>query len=65
MGKHGVRLDNIYFLPRVGSTLRWATEGIVREELPANIKALLAQLDLLEGKAMQTPKADNDGAGAD
>jgi hypothetical protein len=62
MGKYGVRLHNIYFLPRVGSSLRWATAGIPRNELPANIKALLAQLDILEGAVTSIHKADNDVA---
>jgi hypothetical protein len=61
--KYTARLDNIYFLSRVGSTLRWATQDVAREELPADIKHLLARLDPLEARANATPpQPDNDPA---
>jgi hypothetical protein len=61
--KYTARIDNIYFLPRVGSSLRWATQDIAREELPANIKHLLAKLDRLEARAKATTlQCDNDPA---
>ena len=41
--KYAARIDNVYFLSHIGQSLRWATEGIVREELPAEIKHLLAK----------------------
>jgi hypothetical protein len=43
--KYTARVGNIYFLSYVGDTLRWATQDIVREELPADIKRLLDLLD--------------------
>jgi hypothetical protein len=43
--KYTARVGNIYFLAYVGDTLRWATQDIVREELPADIKRLLDLLD--------------------
>ena len=49
--KYVVRVDNIYFLNRIGASLRWATEDIAREELPADIKHLLNKLDRLEARA--------------
>ena len=49
--KYTARIENIYFLTRIGETLRWATQDIADEELPANIKHLLAQLDRLEVRA--------------
>ena len=49
--KYTARIENIYFLTRIGETLRWATQEIADEELPANIKHLLAQLDRLEVRA--------------
>jgi hypothetical protein len=49
--KYAVRIDNIYFLDRIGASLRWATEDIAREELPADIKHLLNRLDRLEARA--------------
>jgi hypothetical protein len=48
--KYAARIDNVYFLDRIGATLRWATEDIARAELPANIRHLLARLDRLEAK---------------
>ena len=56
--KYAARFGNIYFLSRVGDTLRWATEDMVREELPADIKRLLRRLDRLEAvKNMDDPVA--------
>jgi hypothetical protein len=49
--KYTARIENIYFLERVGETLRWATQDIADEELPANIKYLLARLDRLDARA--------------
>jgi len=49
--KYAVRVDNIYFLNRIGASLRWATQDIAREELPADIKHLLKRLDRLEARA--------------
>jgi hypothetical protein len=56
--KHTARFGSIHFLSHVGDTLRWATEDIVHEELPADIKRLLARLDRLEAiKNMDDPVA--------
>ena len=60
--KYTARVDNIYFLSRIGSSLRWATQDIAREELPIDIKHLLARLDLLEARARAKTRADNDPA---
>lgn len=49
--KHAAQIDNIYFLARIGATLRWATQDIAREDLPADIKRLLNRLDRLEARA--------------
>ena len=49
--KYTARIENVYFLDRVGETLHWATQDIADEELPANIKQLLARLDRLEARA--------------
>ena len=53
--KYTARVDNIYFLSRVGSTLRWATEDIAREELPTDVKHLLARLDRVKARAKAMP----------
>jgi len=59
--KYTAKIDNIFFLARIGSSLRWATEDIAREELPPNIKPLLSRLDRLEARAKakgQGPEGD-------
>jgi hypothetical protein len=43
-----VRLGNIFFLSRIGQTLKWATQDVAREELPPKIQRLLAQLERAE-----------------
>lgn len=59
--KYTARIDNIYFLDRIGVTLRWATEDIARADLPANIKHLLARLDRLEAREQaKQRKSDRD-----
>jgi hypothetical protein len=50
----GVLMDRPKYtarIARVGETLRWATKDIADEELPADIKHLLAKLDRLEARA--------------
>jgi hypothetical protein len=41
-------VGNIYFLSRIGESLRWATQDIVRDDLPADIQHLLNRLDRRE-----------------
>jgi hypothetical protein len=53
--KYAAQIGNIFFLTRIGSTLRWATSDIASEELPADIKRLLRRLDRLETKAQARP----------
>lgn len=48
--KYTARIDNIYFLSRIGLTLRWATRGMARDDLPADIRHLLAKLDRQEAR---------------
>jgi hypothetical protein len=47
-----VRLGNIFFLSRIGQTLKWATQDVAREELPPKIQRLLAQLERAEAGAV-------------
>ena len=42
------RIENIYFLSRIGTTLRDATRDIASEDLPPHVKRLLARLERLE-----------------
>lgn len=50
--KYTVRIGNVYFLCRIGLTLRWATRSLAAEELPADVRDLLARLDELEADEM-------------
>jgi len=58
--KYTARVDNIYFLSRIGSSLRWATQDIASADLPADVKHLLARLDRLEARARAMTQANND-----
>jgi len=51
------QIDNVYFVGRIGTSLRDATAEIVREELPENIRLLLRRLERLQAKD-STKKAD-------
>jgi hypothetical protein len=63
--KYTVRVDNVYFLSRIGLSLRWATQDIAREDLPADVRRLLAGLDEIEAQqaaAHDAGEPDNAGA---
>jgi hypothetical protein len=53
MKKFAARVGNIYFLSHIGPSLRWATEDTARDELPTNVKELLARLEQLEDQLSQ------------
>jgi hypothetical protein len=44
------QVGNVYFLARIGSTLRWATSDITREELSPDIHLFLRRLDRIEAR---------------
>ena len=46
--KYVAQIENIYFLERIGASLRWATAGITEAELPETIHHLLRRLDRVE-----------------
>jgi hypothetical protein len=46
--KYDLRIDNVYFLKHVGATLRQATAGVPREELPEDIRLALRRLERRE-----------------
>jgi hypothetical protein len=48
MPKYAAQIENIYFLTRIGQSLRWATSDIAREDLPEDIQLLLRRLSRLE-----------------
>jgi hypothetical protein len=56
--------DSIYFLSRIGLSLRWATQDIAREDLPANIRDLLARLDRREARAKTKDHPPKEGPAA-
>jgi hypothetical protein len=60
--KFTARVNNIYFLSRIGSSLRWATQGLAPEELSRDVKHMLERLDELEATAEQLSRPDNDRA---
>jgi hypothetical protein len=51
------RFKNLVFLDKVGESLRWATAGIEKEELPQDIQLLLRRLDRLEQQKERKEKA--------
>ena len=63
MKKYTARVDNIYFLPWIGMSLRWATQDIARRDLPADVRDLLRRLERLEVRALAKQlRAGNDPA---
>ena len=48
--KYVAQIDNIYFVKRIGASLREATADTVRDKLPENIQLLLRRLERLEAK---------------
>ena len=49
--KYVARIENIYFINRVGASLREATSHVTTEELPENIRLLLRRLKRMEVRA--------------
>jgi hypothetical protein len=60
--KFTARIDNIYFLARVGSSLRWATQGVRPEDLSSEVKHMLERLDQLDAVAQRLSQPNNDRA---
>jgi hypothetical protein len=59
--KYTARIDNIYFLSRIGLSLRWATQNIAHEDLPADVRQLLARLDRVEARDKAKAGAREEG----
>jgi len=49
--KYVARIDNVYFINRIGTSLREATSNLTTEELPENIRLLLRRLQRMEDRA--------------
>ena len=61
--KYAAQIDNVYFLARIGQSLRWATSDIAHEELPEDVLRLLRRLDRLERRQnARRQQPDNDPA---
>ena len=60
--KFTARIDNIYFLSRVGSSLRWAAQGVRPEDLSSDVKHMLERLDQLDAMAQRLSRPNNDRA---
>jgi len=60
--KFTARIDNIYFLARVGSSLRWAAQGVRPEDLSSDVKHMLERLDQLDAMAQRLSRPNNDRA---
>jgi hypothetical protein len=58
--KYSARVKNIYFLPRIGLSLRWATQGMAPEDLSSNVKHMLERLEQLEAGSQPLSRVDND-----
>jgi hypothetical protein len=63
--KYSVRIGNVYFLARIGLSLRWAAAGMAPDQLAPEIAHLLARLDQVEAQqaaaaptAKPTPDSD-------
>ena len=59
MTKYAAQIDNIYFLERIGYSLRWATADMAREELPDSIRRLLRKLERTERTGPREHGTDN------
>jgi hypothetical protein len=59
--KYTARIDNIYFLSRIGVSLRWATRGMARCDLPADIRQLLTRLDRQEARDRAKERTPGEG----
>jgi hypothetical protein len=59
--KYDLRIDNVYFLKRVGATLRQATADLPREKLTEDIRLALRRLErreFLQNLRMDKPEGD-------
>jgi hypothetical protein len=65
--KYSVRIGNVYFLARIGLTLRWAAAGLAPDQLAPEVRHLLTRLDQVEAaqaaaERTAAVKPDNDAA---
>jgi hypothetical protein len=61
--KYSVRIGNVYFLARIGLSLRWAAAAAASDQLTPEVRHLLQRLDQVEAQeaaADLTAKPDND-----
>jgi hypothetical protein len=65
--KYSVRIGNVYFLARIGLSLRWAAAGVAPDQLAPEVRHLLTRLAQVEAQQVATEhaptaKPDNDAA---
>jgi outer membrane murein-binding lipoprotein Lpp len=65
--KYSVRIGNVYFLARIGLSLRWAAASAAPDQLAPEIRHLLARLDQVEAQEAAAEhaaaaKSDSDAA---
>ena len=65
--KYSVRIGNVYFLTRIGLSLRWAADGAAPEEVGPEVKHLLTRLAQVEAQqaaaeTSATGKPESDAA---
>jgi hypothetical protein len=65
--KYSVRIGNVYFLTRIGLSLRWAADGAAPEEVGPEVEHLLTRLAQVEAQqaaaeASATGKPESDAA---
>src|SRR3954451_22312897 len=51
--KYVARIDNVYFMRRLGASLREPPSHVTTEALPEDIRLLLRRLERLEGRDMR------------
>jgi len=55
--RYTARIDNVYFLSRIGLTLRWVTSSLPPQDIPANVRQLLARLEEVEAEEIAARNA--------
>jgi hypothetical protein len=52
--KYSVRIGNVYFLARIGLSLRWAAAGVAPDQLAPDVRHLLTRLAQVEAQQAAT-----------
>jgi hypothetical protein len=60
--KYTVRIGNVFFLSRIGLSLRWAAQNIDGHDIPADVRQLLARLEKVEAEEQAAQRQSPDNA---